>query len=152
MDNWVPQVLKKYFATGAPAEVHQWTGPSLVRVMACRQFGAKPLPEPKLAYCQLDPWEHISVKYESEFCHFHSRKCNWKCRLMPKWWVAILSRGGWVKIKMQPPPSPQISTPKRTKPRKKNKKKQNKQSKQKRKTSTNKTTIQNKIKNTLSCV
>ena len=25
---------------------HQWTGPSLVQVIACRLFGAKPLPEP----------------------------------------------------------------------------------------------------------
>ena len=52
--------------------------------MACRLFGAKPLPEPMLAYCQLDPWEQVSVKFESEFHNFHSRKCIWKCRL-PKW-------------------------------------------------------------------
>ena len=30
--------------------------------MACRLFGTKPLPEPMLAYCQLDSWEHILVK------------------------------------------------------------------------------------------
>ena len=65
--------------------MRQWTGSSLVQVMACRLFGAKPLPEPMLSYCQLDSWEHISVKYESEFYHFHSRKCNWKCGL-PKWY------------------------------------------------------------------
>ena len=41
--------------------------------------------EPKLAYCQLDSWEQISVKFESEFYHFHSRKLIWKCCL-PKWW------------------------------------------------------------------
>ena len=63
------------------AYMRQWTGSSLVQVMACRLFGAKPLPEPMLTYCQLDSWEHISVKFESEFYHFHSRKCNWKCRL-----------------------------------------------------------------------
>ena len=51
-----------------------------------RLFGAKSLPEPMLAYCrQLDSWEHISVKFESEFYHIHSSKCNWKYRL-PKWW------------------------------------------------------------------
>ena len=33
------------------------------------------------AYCQLDSWEQISVKFESEFHHFHSRKCIWNCRL-----------------------------------------------------------------------
>ena len=48
----------------------QRTGPSLVQVMACRLFGAKPLPEPKLVYCQLDPWEQVSVKFESEFYPF----------------------------------------------------------------------------------
>ena len=36
---------------------HHW-------VMACRLFGAKQLPEPMLAYCPLNPWKHISVKFE----------------------------------------------------------------------------------------
>ena len=52
--------------------------------MAWRLFGARPLPEPMLAYCHLDSWEQISVKFESEFYHFYSRKCIWNCRL-PKW-------------------------------------------------------------------
>ena len=60
------------------AYMRQWTGPSLVQVMAWRRIGDK------LAYCQLDSWEQISVKFESEFCHFRSRKCIWTCRL-PKW-------------------------------------------------------------------
>ena len=37
------------------AYMRQWSGSSLVREMACRLFGAKPLPEPKLTYCQFDP-------------------------------------------------------------------------------------------------
>ena len=37
------------------AYMHQWTGSALVQVMACRLFGAKPLSEPMLPYCQLDP-------------------------------------------------------------------------------------------------
>ena len=44
----------------------------------------RPLSEPMLTYCHLDSWEHISVKLELEFYHFHSRKCHWKCRLL-KW-------------------------------------------------------------------
>ena len=64
--------------------MRQWTGSSLFQVMACRLFGAKPLPEPMLIYCQLDSREQVSVKFESEFYHFHSRKCIWKCRL-PIW-------------------------------------------------------------------
>ena len=74
----------------------QWTGPSWVQVMTCHLFGTKPLPEPMLAYCQLDSWEQISVKFESEFYHFLSRKCIWICRL-PKI-EAILSRGRLVNI------------------------------------------------------
>ena len=54
------------------------------QVMACRLFGTKPLPEPMMAYCQLDSQEQISVKFKTEFSNFHSRKCIWKCRL-PKW-------------------------------------------------------------------
>ena len=38
--------------------------------MACRLFGAKPLPEPMLAYCQLDSWEQTSVKFESKYKTF----------------------------------------------------------------------------------
>ena len=41
--------------------MRQGTGAALVRVMAYRLFGTKPLPEPMWAYCQLDLWEQISV-------------------------------------------------------------------------------------------
>ena len=34
-----------------------------------------------LEYYQLDPWEQTSVKFQSKFQHFHSRKCVWMCRL-----------------------------------------------------------------------
>ena len=37
--------------------------------------------EPLLGYWSLDPKEQTSVKLKSEFIHFHSRKCIWKCRL-----------------------------------------------------------------------
>ena len=48
--------------------------------MACRLFGAKPLPEPMLPYCQLDFWEHTSVKFESKYNPLHSWKFTWICR------------------------------------------------------------------------
>ena len=35
--------------------------------MACDLFGAKSLSEPMLDYCQLGPWEHIAVKFESKY-------------------------------------------------------------------------------------
>ena len=52
--------------------------------MACCLLAAKSLPEPMLAYCLLDSWEQISVKFESELHHFHWRRCIWKCCL-PEW-------------------------------------------------------------------
>ena len=64
--------------------MRQWIGSALAQIMACRLFGAKPLSKPMLGYCQLDCQEQTSVKIESEFYHFHSRKCIWKCHL-PEW-------------------------------------------------------------------
>ena len=64
--------------------MRQWTESTLVQVMACRLFGAKPLPEPMPPYCQLDPCKQTSGKFESKYKTFHSWKCTWKCRL-PKW-------------------------------------------------------------------
>ena len=55
--------------------------PSLVQMMACHLIGAKPLSEPMLYYCQLDPQEQTSVKLYSKFKYFHSGKCIWKCYL-----------------------------------------------------------------------
>ena len=48
--------------------------------MACRLDGAKPLSEPMLEYCYLDPLEQTSVKSQSKFIYFHSRKCIGKYR------------------------------------------------------------------------
>ena len=62
--------------------MYQWTGSSLVQVMAYCLFVTKPLPESMPAYRQLDSWAQISMKFESQFYYFHSRKCIWKCRLL----------------------------------------------------------------------
>ena len=35
---------------------------ALVQVMVCLLFAAKPLPEPKLTYCQIDPYLRNSIK------------------------------------------------------------------------------------------
>ena len=58
-----------------------WNGSSLVQIMDCRLDGTKPLSEPMLTYCQLEPREHISMKLYLKFKYFHSRKCIWTCRL-----------------------------------------------------------------------
>ena len=73
------------FNSPSAAYMCQWTRSALVQVMAWCLFGTKPLPESTLAYCQLDFWEQISVKFELEFYHFYSRKSIWNCHL-PQWW------------------------------------------------------------------
>ena len=59
--------------------------------MACRLFNAKPISEPMLPYCQLDPNVYISIKKHLIFKSFYSVKCTWKYRLrngghVPRWW------------------------------------------------------------------
>ena len=53
----------------------------MIQAMDFRQFGTKPLPEPVLIYCRLDPYEHIWVEFESKYNNFYSPKYTEKCRL-----------------------------------------------------------------------
>ena len=76
------------------AYMHQWTALALVQVIARPLFGAKPSPETMLTHCQLDSCEQISVKFQSEFYNFHSRKCIWNCRL--PMWRPLWPEGRWV--------------------------------------------------------
>ena len=52
-----PQKSQRYTSrrNGVPHPwyMRQWTGSALVQIMACRLFGAKPLSQPMLGYCQL---------------------------------------------------------------------------------------------------
>ena len=54
---------------------------SLLQIMACRLLGAMPFSEPMLNYCQLNPWQQTSVKFESKYHNFHSSKLLSKCCL-----------------------------------------------------------------------
>ena len=52
--------------------------------MAWHLFGTKPLTEPMLIYYQLeiyhqlDPKEHVLMKFHLKFASFHSKKYIWK--------------------------------------------------------------------------
>ena len=59
--------------------------------MVCGLYGAKQLPEPMLACCQLDSSEQILLKLHSEFYHFDNLFVS-SVRM-----AAILSRGRRVK-------------------------------------------------------
>ena len=47
------------------AYMRQLNIPTLIQLMVCRLFGAKPLSQPMLLYCHLDPKKHISGKFYS---------------------------------------------------------------------------------------
>ena len=71
-----------------------WTGSALVQIIACRLDGTMSLSQPALAYCQLDPKEHISMKFYSKFKYSYLRKCVWTRRLRNG---SHFVRGRWVK-------------------------------------------------------
>ena len=76
------------------AYMHQWTGAALVQIMAGRLYGAKPLPEAMLTYCQVPP----RSKFQSNFnknSNIFVKKCAWKCRLRNDF---IRGGGGGVKL------------------------------------------------------
>ena len=66
------------------AYMRQGIGSALVQILACRLFGAKSLSERVLAYCQFDPWDQTTVKFESKYKTFHSRNAFEKNCLL-KW-------------------------------------------------------------------
>ena len=57
--------------------------------MACRLVGAKPLSESLLDYCQLDPCEHISMKFETKYNNFIDKNSFenvvWKMAAILSW-------------------------------------------------------------------
>ena len=61
----------------------QITRSSMCQVVTCRLFVTRPLPEPMMPYCPLDPYEAISVKFDSKYIYFnkvHSEMFSAKCR------------------------------------------------------------------------
>ena len=61
--------------------------------MDCRLFGTKPLAEPMLTYCQLDPMEQTSMKFERNTPFFIHKNAFKNVSIM----AAILSRPQCVK-------------------------------------------------------
>ena len=55
-------LVKNSYPTSA-TYMRQWIRSALVQIMACCLFGAKPLSKLILGYCQLDPWDQISLKF-----------------------------------------------------------------------------------------
>ena len=58
-------------------------------MMACHLVGAKPLSEPMLKYCQLDPWEQTSGEILIEINIFVQE--IWKCCLWNGGYLVLAS-------------------------------------------------------------
>ena len=78
---------KKAFNSSSPnaAYIHQWSESILVQVMACHLVGAKPLPEPMMNVCQVDPQEQTSVELKikmqiSSLMKLHLKRSSAKWR------------------------------------------------------------------------
>ena len=63
-------------------------------------FRPKPLPEPMLPYCQLDPYEQTSVKIELKYKNCNSWKCIWKCC---QWNINHFVWGEMIKLIIEDP-------------------------------------------------
>ena len=76
------------------AYMHRQPRTSLVQTMICCLFSAKPLSEPVLEYCLVDPWEQTSVKFYSKLKIFIQENAfeNVVCEV-----AAILSQPQCVK-------------------------------------------------------
>ena len=51
--------------------MRNWTGSTLLQVMVCRLFGAKPLPEPMVSYCQ-------NIKIQIMKMHLKMSSAKWR--------------------------------------------------------------------------
>ena len=90
---------RSFFNLSPPSAgyMRQWIGSALVQIMACRLFGAKPWSKLILVYCQLDAKEQTSVKFQSKYKTFHSRKCSWKY-LLWNGGLVVLGEMSWCLV------------------------------------------------------
>ena len=65
--------------------MRQWVKSTLVQVMACCWFGTKPLHEPMLTSCPLDPWKQTLAKFEIEMQNFSFMKIHLKMSSAKCW-------------------------------------------------------------------
>ena len=78
--------------------VHQWTEPYVVQVMACRLFGAKPIPEPNWSNPGLLLIGLLGTNFSEIWIGILSFSFNkMHLKMLSAKMSAIFSRGRWVK-------------------------------------------------------
>ena len=81
--SWPDPCTQKAFNSLMSCDTYmrQWDRSSLVQLMTCCLFDAKPLCEPMLTSCQLDLKENISLKFYWKLRIFDPSICIWKYHL-----------------------------------------------------------------------
>ena len=87
-------------AWGLVAHICLWTGSSLVPVMACCLFGTKPLPEPMLVYCPLDPKEQTLPDFEWKYGLYEEYAIDNICKIAAIFLVLTINIDD-IEMKMQ---------------------------------------------------
>ena len=96
--------------------LRRWIGSTLVQIMACRLFGAKPLSNPMLSYCQLD--NKLQWNFNQNTKLFIHKNENIFCEMMA-WWpfcpgeMSFNHRLEWISDSMRAPPW-RMDTPEHT--------------------------------------
>ena len=67
--------------------MHHQTRALLVQIMACCLFDTKPLSEPMLVYCEMEPWKHIFSEMSIKLQHFSLRKM--KISFANRWSISL---------------------------------------------------------------
>ena len=74
--SWRNNSVASYNSSSRPSDARlpHRSSSTLLQVTTCSLIGTKPLPKPILTYCQIDPMEHISLRFYVKHRRFHSRK------------------------------------------------------------------------------
>ena len=78
---------------------------ALVHVMACRLFGAKPLPEPMLVYCQIGG-HFVQEEMSQRRKHCHVTTLSWAAELVVSRQI-MMQRGHFIHV--TPPINPKYA-------------------------------------------
>ena len=84
---WIIYIVDFKLSPFNAAYMRQLIGLKLVQTKACRLFGAKPLSEPMLGYCQLDPKVQTSVEFWPKYknCHLKLSSAKWRLFVQGRW-------------------------------------------------------------------
>ena len=79
-----PYSLYIYLLTGVKRHMSHLTRPSLFQIMACRLLGVKPLSEPMMANCYMDPLDNVFMRFKKN-TKFSFKKIDLQMSSAKRW-------------------------------------------------------------------